>query len=186
MPGGDPGDYVIWFPGFVAWPCQLAVSGDAPGLDRVLADLSAITGITFQRVPEGGAIEVSLAPGLGGGESGVTTLTSTNGVFSHAVVQVDPTTTRPFDTVLRHEMGHAMGLGHSSNPGDIMTPGSLAPVYGQGDVAGLHALYGGRCPGAPSGGVGVGGSLDPGLGSLLGTITAVADGPKASPTPGQG
>jgi hypothetical protein len=43
--------------------------------------------------------------------------------------------------VVRHEVGHALGLGHSENPNDVMYPESHTPVISAADRATLHLLY---------------------------------------------
>jgi predicted Zn-dependent protease len=43
--------------------------------------------------------------------------------------------------VVRHEVGHALGLGHSTNPADVMYPESTTPVISAADRATLHLLY---------------------------------------------
>jgi len=43
-----------------------------------------------------------------------------------------------------HEMGHSLGLGHSSEPNSIMNPYYKGPQpqdIGYDDILGLHSLY---------------------------------------------
>jgi hypothetical protein len=43
--------------------------------------------------------------------------------------------------IARHEVGHALGLGHSSNTADVMFPQSTTPTISDADRATLHLMY---------------------------------------------
>ncbi|MCO5297800.1 MAG: matrixin family metalloprotease [Fimbriimonadaceae bacterium] len=53
-----------------------------------------------------------------------------------------------FYTVALHEIGHALGLGHSSVTGSIMEPVYAGPRHTlhADDIAGIQAIYGARAP----------------------------------------
>src|SRR5262249_17239992 len=72
--------------------------------------------------------------------------------FVHATLTApDPRTATGVDEIQAlylHELGHALGLGHTSDRMQIMYPtiqGNVPARLGAGDLAGLKALSGGSC-----------------------------------------
>jgi hypothetical protein len=53
-------------------------------------------------------------------------------------------------TVLQHELGHAVGLGHILDPFQLMSPVPLVTDWGTGDRAGLKELGAGPCLDVPT------------------------------------
>jgi predicted Zn-dependent protease len=79
-----------------------------------------------------------------GGEIGVTVWKAVGKWLTTAGIVISQGQAGPFlATVLRHELGHALGLGHAGHPNEIMYPtvGKPSPTdYQAGDIAGLHAI----------------------------------------------
>ncbi len=50
-------------------------------------------------------------------------------------------------TVVMHELGHLVGLGHVKADGEVMKPGIEVTSWGPGDLAGLRLLGSGPCVG---------------------------------------
>jgi hypothetical protein len=53
-------------------------------------------------------------------------------------------------TVVQHELGHAVGLGHILDPFQLMSPMPVVMDWGKGDLAGLHELGRGPCLDVPT------------------------------------
>lgn len=102
--------------------------------DDEVADLAPQTPLTGERVGLGG-------PSWNGGSARI---------FSgRAVMRSDATLAQKFGrgptygSVILHELGHMVGLGHSSSPQDLMFPSltyTSSGDWGPGDRAGLYAL----------------------------------------------
>ena len=56
-----------------------------------------------------------------------------------------PTTANRYLRVLRHELGHIVGLGHIEDEDQLMHPGGPRRDFGDGDLAGLAAVGQGPC-----------------------------------------
>jgi len=69
-------------------------------------------------------------------------------------------------TVALHETGHALGLGHSDQPGDVMYPYyHMATGLAAGDVAAIQAVYGPTAGAGGGNGNGAGSGVGSGSGS---------------------
>lgn len=53
-------------------------------------------------------------------------------------------------TVVQHELGHAVGLGHYLDPFQLMSPTPVVRDWGKGDLAGLERLGAGPCLDVPT------------------------------------
>jgi len=62
------------------------------------------------------------------------------------IYNVDELEASELATILRHEFGHALGLGHSTDPEDLMAPVILTdfPYISECDVAAMRVLYDGN------------------------------------------
>jgi len=83
------------------------------------------------------------------GYTGYTTSTTENGQILKAnisIYDVNNLSADQIGTIIRHEFGHALGLGHSTAPEDLMAPTitTMYPYISQCDIDALNSLYDGN------------------------------------------
>ncbi len=140
--GGSASDYSLI--GYKWNPCQvITITSSGPDISSIVAELASITGLRLQVVNGPAAIAVSWGSVPPGGEIGVTAWRAVGGLLSGGSIVISQLAQPYLATVLRHELAHSLGLGHASQPNEIMYPtaGPSSPTdYQAGDLAGLRAV----------------------------------------------
>ncbi|MDP9074106.1 MAG: M10 family metallopeptidase domain-containing protein [Actinomycetota bacterium] len=138
----SPHDYTLT--GYQWKPCQpITVSSDGPDVSAIVAELASITGLSLQLVNGPANIMVGWGPMPIAHAIGVTEGTAYGTFFAHVTITLAPRGASSLPSLLRHELGHALGLGHTDQPNEIMYPvlRSDSPNdYQAGDRAGLQFI----------------------------------------------
>ncbi len=140
--GGDSRDFSLI--GYHWSACQtITVTSTGPDISGIVSELASITGLHLQMVNGPAQITVQWGAVAGGGEVGLTDWRAVGGLLTLAGINISHQGDPYLATLLRHELGHAMGLGHASHPNEIMYPtisGNSPTDYQAGDLAGLRAI----------------------------------------------
>jgi Matrixin len=140
--GGSASDYSLI--GYKWNPCQvITIASSGPDVSAIVAELASITGLRLQVVNGPAAITVGWGSVPAGGEIGETLWRAVGGLLSGGNIVISQAAQPYLATVLRHELAHSLGLGHASQPNEVMYPsvGNSSPTdYQAGDLAGLRAV----------------------------------------------
>jgi hypothetical protein len=140
--------------------------------EEVTAHLTQITGLPIT-IGSGGAVTILVNPAiLDEGAIGRTLVTSRGAAITEATIEfadrqeISGGSGSDYRNTLLHEMGHAMGLGHSASNRDVMTPaqgpGTKEGVFQPQEATCLHMMYLHRQPG----------NLPPDRDAALGTMAS--------------
>jgi hypothetical protein len=126
-------------------PCQtITVTSAGPAVAGIVSELASITGLHLQMV-SGPVAQITVIWGAvpAGGEIGLTAWRAVGSWLTTAGIVISQDAQPYLATVLRHELAHALGLGHAARSNEIMYPiagGSSPTDYQAGDLAGLRAI----------------------------------------------
>ncbi len=115
----------------------------------------SVASLDFQKVASAGDSAVDILSGDIGGAAGIAQYSFTGNpglstILGGSITFSEDLTWSPFGgsggvdfyAVALHEIGHMIGLGHVSDPTEIMNPVISTDVLGAGDIAGAQFLYG--------------------------------------------
>jgi hypothetical protein len=148
-----------WTGGFTITP-EGDLANDASVLAKareVAAEASRRIGFPVN-VGAGGAVTIGLDPGLGDQDAVAEARLQSQGSVINGARIVFITREEIFNgprasytNTFLHELGHVIGLGHSPDVNDVMTPaegpGTFQQVYTTNEAATLHMIYAHRRPG---------------------------------------
>lgn len=140
--GGTASDFSVI--GYRWNPClTITVTSLGPDITAVVAELASITGLHLKMVTGTAQITVMWGTVPPGGEIGYTAWKATGSWLTQAGVVLSQQAQPYLATLLRHELGHAVGLGHATRSNEVMfgTIGTASPTdYQAGDLSGLRSV----------------------------------------------
>jgi hypothetical protein len=139
---------VRWRPGLpiTVRPAESAGWPPPAGLEEVVAELSLLTGLELRTAaahpPAARAADVApgsivVRPAAAGEDCCELSAAHGDAYLDRGLCVLDPD---PAAAHLRHQLGHALGLGHALRAGAVMHPGPATGSFGPGDRHGLAAL----------------------------------------------
>ncbi len=140
--GGSTSDFSLI--GYRWNPCQvITVASTGPDVSGIVSELASITGLHLQMVSGKAMITVQWGAVPPGGEIGLTAWRAVGSWLTQAGIIISPQAQPYLATVLRHELGHAVGLNHAGRSDEIMYPTvshSSPTDYQAGDRTGLSKI----------------------------------------------
>lgn len=121
----------------------ITISSTGPDIKAVVDELVSITHLQLQLVSGPADIEVSWGSIPIAGALGEAVYYATGASLLHVTVVLAHSSAPIFPILVRHELGHAMGLGHAQDANEVMYPYVTARSpsdYAAGDLAGLRAV----------------------------------------------
>jgi len=119
------------------------VTSLGPDITAVVSELATITGLHLTMVTGTAQITVMWGAVPPGGEIGYTAWKATGKWLTQAGVVLSQQAQPYIATLLRHELGHAVGLGHATRSNEVMygtINGSSPTDYQSGDLSGLRSV----------------------------------------------
>jgi hypothetical protein len=126
-------------------------------MEDVIEELQRVSNVPIS-LGAGGDVVVGVDPSVSARSAvAITNLTFTAGVAEHATVdfvtkeEISGEAGARYENTLLHEFGHVIGMGHSPDVSDVMTPGAgpgtRFQVFQPNEVLCAHMMYAHRAPG---------------------------------------
>ncbi len=119
------------------------MASSGPDVAGIVNELAAITGLHLTMVTGTADITVRWGSIAASQDMGLTSWRAVDGWLNQASIVISEQAQPYLATVLRHELAHALGLGHATGADQVMYPGAgpNSPTdYQAGDLAGLSRV----------------------------------------------